>query len=394
MGGAALNYLGVATPRMSPETYFKLKTKYHNILTGLYKHVTTPVEAPGKTSYGDLDYLVAEPILKNDANNTTMVKKVKAAFGAEHMTTAPGPTTSFAVPIESDEGGGQTEEGREKIYAQIDVNVRSSVEEMWWVSFKHSYGDFWSILGMMLRAKGLVADSKCLNVRIKEIEPHNRELAKVELTRDVNETLEFLGLDPKKFEKGFETVQEVFEYSAGCRFFEERYFKERRFANARDRSKAGKREMLKGWFEFLGLDISLIANIESDKREGGGMEAEEEAGREEDKVKESGTDTPEEGLTRELVLEEALERFHKRPAYEEKIKAWRRNLRIEAVAKGVTRGLIDGGHYGPKSARARSSKLRKRINDGEMDEIFDMTEEQVEVFIQDRLKEIVGHHHP
>ncbi|KAK6536812.1 hypothetical protein TWF281_001023 [Arthrobotrys megalospora] len=226
MGGSAFSNKGIITPRMSPATYNRLKSKYYDILTTLYGHVTTPPEAPGKTSYGDLDYLVAGPIPKIKAggegenggiSHATTMADVKVAFGAEYMTAVAGATTSFAVLVEPDQDGdGKVED---KVYAQVDVHVCTSAETMWWISFKHSYGDLWSILGMMGRAKGLVADEKCLNVRIKEIEDHNRELAKVELTRSVSETLEFFGLDVERFEMGFENVEEIYEFAVQSRFF-------------------------------------------------------------------------------------------------------------------------------------------------------------------------------
>ncbi|KAF3275476.1 hypothetical protein EYR41_001074 [Orbilia oligospora] len=392
MGGSAFSNQGVLTPRMSPETYHRLKTKYHDILKGLYGYVVTPPEAPGKTSYGDLDYLVAEPILSKKSKLTTM-EDVKVAFGAEYMTAIAGATTSFAVPLELEGNSGDLEEGEEKedgkTYAQIDVHICPSPENMWWVSFKHAYGDLWSILGIMARTKGLVADEKCLNLRIREIEDHNRELAKVELTKSVNETLEFFGLDVGKYERGFGGVKEVYEFLTESRFFEERSFTKKKFANASDRSKIGKRDMFKGWFDFLGVDVILVGKV----LEGGQKEAENEdvtdGGKNGESVQEDRAESPEEGITREQVLEEALERFGKREEYEEKVKAWRRNLRVEMVARGVAKKLIDGGHNGPRSARTKSSKLRKQINEGEMDEIFDMTEEQVQMFIQDRVNELI-----
>ncbi|KAK6503342.1 hypothetical protein TWF481_008365 [Arthrobotrys musiformis] len=392
MGGSAFSNKGIQTPRMDPKTYYALKTKYHNILLTLYEHVTTPPEAPEKTSHGDLDYLVAGPRVHGGVE--VRMGDVKVAFGAEYMTAISGATTSFAVllPEEESQGGEEKGEGEEegKPYAQIDVHVCPSAENMHWVSFKHAYGDFWSILGMMCRAKGLVADEKCLNLRVREIQDHNRELAKIELTRSVSETLEFCGLDAGKYEKGFECVKEVYEYLAESRFFEEGYFKEKKFANASDRSKVGKRDMMRGWFTFLGVDIALIGKIEGgQKGDDGDTKLEEKSTKEEEEIRESGARTPEWGLTREQVLEEALERFDKRPAYEEKLAAWRKDLTIATVLRGFKKTLIDGGHSGERSARKKASVLRKRIEEGEMDEVFDMTEEQIKAFIEARVNELV-----
>jgi hypothetical protein len=60
MGGNALRHLGV-TRRQLPE-YTSIKTRVLDILRDYYELVETPREPPGKTSFGDLDVLVASPI--------------------------------------------------------------------------------------------------------------------------------------------------------------------------------------------------------------------------------------------------------------------------------------------------------------------------------------------
>ncbi|TLD12642.1 uncharacterized protein PgNI_02948 [Pyricularia grisea] len=64
MGGSAFTqapYL-LRTPRMPPEVYQHMVTHCHTALSCLFRTVMAPVEAPDKDSFGDVDFLVAQPI--------------------------------------------------------------------------------------------------------------------------------------------------------------------------------------------------------------------------------------------------------------------------------------------------------------------------------------------
>ncbi|KAK6355125.1 hypothetical protein TWF696_004248 [Orbilia brochopaga] len=375
MGGSAFASLGLATPRMSPDTYLTLKKRYHDILATLYAHVTTPAEAPEKTSYGDIDFLVAEPLpLQKQKLDTVSRAKhgaagdiVTAAFGAEY-TISIGATRSYAVRIDETSGGNCGSDG--KIYAQVDVHFCPSVENMRWMAFKHGYGDMWSILGMLARAKGLLADEVGLHLLIPEIEKRNKEVAKVELTRDVGETLAFFGLDEGVYCQGFDGMEGLFAFMRGCRFFEGRYFRRREWSTARDRKKVRKREMIRLWLEYVGVSV--------EQNDGDGEEVEAEYV--------NGVDEEEETVTREQVLEEALEKFGKSAVYEEKLRSWRRNEQIDKVVRRVVGELVKSG-AGTKSARSKAAELRKQLQGGEMDEVLEMAEEQMQRFVDGQVEE-------
>ncbi|KAJ6261063.1 hypothetical protein Dda_3728 [Drechslerella dactyloides] len=394
MGGSAFASLGLATPRMPPETYFALKKRHHDILRRLYAHVTTPPEAPEKTTYGDIDFLVAEPLPLHELASdelpicastapkprrslATTVDRVKVAFGAEYSISV-GVTRSYAVPIDGDK-----KNAADKVYAQIDVHICPSAENMHWMAFKHGYGDMWSILGMMSRAKGLIADEVGLKLRVSEIEARNKEASKVELTRDVRETLAFFGLDWGIYSAGFADLESVFWFICGSRFFEDKYFKRRKFSTARDRRKIKKREMIRRWLEFLGMVIPDDDDGDdegeeiSDLKGNGGEYGDEE---EEDEREQ------EEKVTREQVLEEALDTFGKRSVYEEKLGIWRKNEKIDIVIRRVVAALVKSG-VGAKSSRTKASQLRKQLQGGEMDEVLDVAEEGMQRFVDRQVED-------
>ncbi|EPS36408.1 hypothetical protein H072_10072 [Dactylellina haptotyla CBS 200.50] len=424
MGGSAFKTQDLFLPRLKPQTYHRLKAHHHSTLAKLYAHVTTPPEAPGKPSYGDIDFLVAEPlphVVQNSRRaaaasgrsagvsgklmDKATVDLIKAALGAEYAR-PPETTTSYAVPL--GEGDTYTSEAEDvgtddnvsaesrKAYAQIDVHVCPSVENMHWVAFKHSYGDMWSLLGMIGRTRGLVADEERLCVKVAEIEPRNKELSKIELTRDVGETLRFFGLDCGVYENGFENLNAVYGYVTTSRFYSEMYFRRKAYMNSRDKKKLRKRDMMSGFFEYLGFTVEPedgeqvwetedIEGSEGPKSMSRRVSTSSLGDEEKEREREL------ERMKREEVLQEALEKFGKRNVYDEKVRLWRRDCRIEEIQKGVAEGLVAGEHCSINSARRRAKKIRKEIQSGELEDanVFDMTESEVKVFIEKRVKENV-----
>ena len=49
------------TPRLPPDLYFLLRDQYMKLLSTLYASVDSPIDAPGKISYGDVDIIVSSP---------------------------------------------------------------------------------------------------------------------------------------------------------------------------------------------------------------------------------------------------------------------------------------------------------------------------------------------
>lgn len=92
MGGKAFAAMLLESkfPRMSHARYNALKAQVLERLQPLYGRVGVPREAPQKADYGDLDFIVVDPVdgLTHD--------KVTAAVGAEHSIV--GNTSNFAVP--------------------------------------------------------------------------------------------------------------------------------------------------------------------------------------------------------------------------------------------------------------------------------------------------------
>lgn len=247
------------TPRMPKAVYLHVKQKYHDILLQYFTTVTTPMEAPEKTDYGDVDYVVSIP--KDDYKGP---ETLMAAFGA--VSRRPGPTSSFAIPWPESVDGDPVHENatdepndpRSK-FIQIDVAIYHNGDEYYeWEVFHKSHGDLWNMLGSTIRKFGLTANHHGLHLRIEDIELVDRKKSLIPLSHDPKTVLEFLGLDESKYWVPFDTVQDMFEYVAHCRFFwvketeaepEEELDADKKALKHNDRQRMRKRPLFRRWVE-------------------------------------------------------------------------------------------------------------------------------------------------
>lgn len=153
MGGKAFHLEGCNFPRISCEVYATLKGRYASILRSLFKHVETPKEAPEKTDYGDIDFLVCHP-LHEDA-----ILRAQTVLGAQYANIVRNHTSNFAIRIDKALAGDRNES-----FYQVDVHACNDIFELKRVAFFHSYGDLGMILGMMAHPYGFSLGTKGLKV--------------------------------------------------------------------------------------------------------------------------------------------------------------------------------------------------------------------------------------
>lgn len=227
MGGRAFatHNPPLPTPRMPVEIYTQVLNTTLAILRKHYTYAGSPIEAPGKTSYGDVDFLVCSPLSPSFDIFKTPRKEVaqtlsKILNAIAFFCESGNPTINLAVPwpaISSTEGmaDGQSEER----YVQIDVHACPSLTIYNWELFHSAHGDLWNILGSTIRHFGFTVNDRGLFLRIPEIELHDRKKSMIFLTDQPAQVLDLLGLGGEAWWKGFGSEEEMFEYAAGCRFF-------------------------------------------------------------------------------------------------------------------------------------------------------------------------------
>ncbi|KAM7197660.1 hypothetical protein V8F20_006550 [Naviculisporaceae sp. PSN 640] len=237
MGGLAFTTppYGLHTPRMPPAVYNQVKASCMAKLSELYAIVASPVDAPAKKDFGDVDFLVAEkkqsPAVpasetglpsENDEDTRTQLLAIGGKLQASHsIILSPPVSANFAIPwpagTEQEDQDQKTEDTREK-FIQVDVRICKDEQQVKWALFKHAHGDIWNILGSTIRPHGLTVDEQALWLRIPEIEKHDKKKAKVRLTENPAEVLEFLGMKyDEHWTSPFDSVEELYDYVTACR---------------------------------------------------------------------------------------------------------------------------------------------------------------------------------
>lgn len=230
-GGNAFNSatredLSLATfLRIPTSLYHQLKTKLQSLLETFYSTVIGPPGAPEKADYGDIDFLVHADSSNRETLDTLAVRleaKGKLSFGRRIWNSAIPLTRQRFPNIDTAAYADKFGSNPANACVQVDVRLSQSVERLHWRVFKHSYGDLWRILGVIIRPYGLTANEDFLCVRVKEVEhgEGSKDAARVKLIDDVDETMRFLGLGVDGFHRGFEKELEVFDWVTQCRCFQ------------------------------------------------------------------------------------------------------------------------------------------------------------------------------
>ena len=232
MGGSAFKEHGLSTPRMPPAIYHFVLRQVEDKLSTTFCQVAHCIEAPGKKDYGDLDVLV----LSDPAKPAPSLDHISKLLEAKRFYHGPSNGVSaFAIPWRSPPltsptvikdnsvthsySSSTTNDTRDSdLYIQLDLKICTSHQDLTWSLFVHAHADLISIISATIRRKGLTITDKALYLRIQDIETHNKKLARVELSRDPNQVLQYLGLPLTRFWQPFGTLDEIMTYIATCRF--------------------------------------------------------------------------------------------------------------------------------------------------------------------------------
>lgn len=138
-----------------------------------YSHVESPIEAPGKTTYGDIDVLVTGArVPEYDPASTPWNKVAEGLAGVLGAVASirhsgqsivnlaiPWPERPLGTGMQMrniDADSNEVEEPSEDKYIQIDIHHLHSPERFQWELFHSSHGDMWNILGSTIRRFGKI----------------------------------------------------------------------------------------------------------------------------------------------------------------------------------------------------------------------------------------------
>jgi hypothetical protein len=259
MGGSAFSPT-LYTPRMPPDVYAHVLSEVHRKLHILYEHVETPVEAPGKVDYGDLDVLVYSPLVSRNLmvlpTAATEGAEIALLLGAEtwkrargseemHLAlpwpkefasksegTSPAEAQTRTAPHSSvisvpndaltQLSLSSTATAPRRAYIQVDLHICPNLKTYSLERLRCAYGDFWSIVGSVIRPYGLSFRPTGLYIRIPEVEKVNRKLALVLFTSSPDGILGFLFKDVEGWgdRDRFASLEEMCDFiRQNCRFY-------------------------------------------------------------------------------------------------------------------------------------------------------------------------------
>ncbi|KAH6718760.1 hypothetical protein BKA61DRAFT_596214 [Leptodontidium sp. MPI-SDFR-AT-0119] len=390
MGGSA--FIDLFTPRMPPDIYNLILSQTLTTIQKHFTHVSSPIEAPGKADFGDIDILCHGPLTPPYNPSLTPKAKVTETIAKElgakswivgksmqGMNLAipwpdshPDHSTSDENHETPGEGEGEGEEeragGEEERFIQLDIHIFTSLKQYNWELFHAAHGDLWNILGSTIRRFGLTVNNLGLFLRIPDIELLDRKKSMVFLTDDSTTILDFLGLDPERWWCRFESQDEMFEYAAGCRLF---WIKEvmedgegegdvvgeipiegnrERETNAgqeggeagkkklkhNDRQRMDKRPIFRTWIEDF---------IPKCREQGRFLEMRS---------------------SREQVRDEAFEKFGVREEFDTRLREWKLERHKDEMWRGVIKGSVPTEDVDPQFRAASVRFLRAVLMDGEL----------------------------
>jgi hypothetical protein len=298
---------------MPPAVYVQIRQQCQETLRQYFTYVATPIEAPGKKDFGDVDLLVACPIAPCSGQN--VIETVGEVLGAVRRTSGGG-TTSFALPWPdiTDEAEPGTETDGKGAFVQVDLHVSNGKQGWDWELFHQAHGDLWNMIGSTIRKYGLTVNNVGLYLHIEEIELVDRKKSLVLLTESPDDVLEFLGLDRERWWKQFKSVQDLFEYAASCRHFwakdeVKEIDEDKKELKHNDRKRMNQRPVFRKWVE------DFIPQCRLDGR--------------------FNREVP----SRQQVRDEAFNRFGVKDEYNQRLETWQRQKQKD----GLWRKVIKSG---------------------------------------------------
>ncbi|RMZ80739.1 hypothetical protein DV738_g2603, partial [Chaetothyriales sp. CBS 135597] len=232
---------------MSPQMYQKLKKEIVERLLKHFEYVRVAIEAPEKRSYGDIDVLVCNPISPEICDAAGLSCALSAKLWRQ---TKGSDTVNLAFEWPEEEEGrvefpdlpdsspdsdtpstnSPTMSTTKEVLFQVDVKICPSAKALDWTLFSLAHGDLWGVLGSIIRPYGLMHSQQLgLMIGIHEIAEFvgtvggvggiPKHLGRVLVTDDPSSTLGFLGLDSAQYWEPFESIDQMFDYAATCRFY-------------------------------------------------------------------------------------------------------------------------------------------------------------------------------
>lgn len=224
MGGNAFNAVGKESQRMDLETFNGVKQDVYNFLTQLGIEYLDIAYIRDKTSFGDLDVLVVE----NGDSVFNKIKENKDQLGLlDYQYFRNGMVTSILY----------------KDKYQVDF-IKTTPDIKLYHQAYLSHNDLGNLIGRTTKESGFKHGHDGFYYTYYHGTEFKRDIL---ISKDFNEPLRVLGLDVDHFARGFDTLNEMFDYVLSSKYFKPSFYSFENLNN-RNRVRDAKR---KNYNEFL-----------------------------------------------------------------------------------------------------------------------------------------------
>ena len=294
MGGNALKK--VIASRINLIQYNKIKTQLIEKFTG-YLDIEFVIDVPNKQDFGDIDVLYTLDNSLEQTENLNIINLIKLLFNPVEIVHN-GPVVSFAYELD---GSNITDKSVETvqsnniantstyfqptyfqpIYFQVDLILCQNIHMS---RFYFSYGDLGGIIGRLCQHIGLKYGSNGLWLNPNEetimnyLEKYDTKhkisvetelitkayYSDIVLLTDPKEICEFLTLGWDEWEKGFDDVDNIYNWVTQSKWFKKDSF---RALNCEHRRRSDKRPMYQNFLKYIFSNEPefIIEKCDSDK---------------------------------------------------------------------------------------------------------------------------------
>jgi|AntRauTorcE11897_2_1112592.scaffolds.fasta_scaffold00946_15 hypothetical protein len=233
MGGNALKNPSV---RLQRDEFLSVTHLIVNNLRNFYNTKVRPtLSYKSKKSFGDLDILIEKP---DEPYRSDLEEHVKRYFQTTEIVKNKN-VWSIGVPLDLDLD-------RSRVF-QVDL-IHMKPKHYETSYFYYSYNDLNNLVGKMIHKFGMKFGHKGLIVPLRT--DNGGVKREITISKDPQKIYEFIDLDYKKWEEGFEDLEDIFEFVVSSKYFSADMFDDSNL-NHRSRVRDKKRKVYQSFREWL-----------------------------------------------------------------------------------------------------------------------------------------------
>lgn len=192
MGGNALK--NTYTRRYEREEFEIINKELKDKLLKYFKHVDPTIYYSEKQNFGDADFLCLKD---NNINIDTLKKFIINTFNSNEIF-----VNSNCVSFD---------------YKELQVDLILTKKDNYDTSLiYYSFNDLGNLIGKIAHKFHLKWGFDGLRFVYRL---NDKKLGEIDVTKDYKKALSFLGFDVERYDKGFETLEDIFEYVISSKYF-------------------------------------------------------------------------------------------------------------------------------------------------------------------------------